>query len=288
MQLRTLLQAALAVSALPSAWAASNWGFDDATVSVQQKGAGVGAGLKEKLSEKKPLSKALSLGASDTLKLILTTQEDRSAKRPHQAFLLFKEQDTGLDLSYPLSVKESGKAKVELTQKDLPVQFLQSSKPIEASLVIGSFGTSKGYDSPLFQLDVTHDPGAPSPSSEALRYGKLKEIHHIFKDDPKSPPIVISLLFAGAVLAALPLLGGLWLAMGVNVGHLPIALKSSPVSHLLFVGSIVGLEGIFFLYYTTWNLFQTLPAAAAVGAVAFVSGSRALSEVQERRLAGLR
>ncbi|KAK2752577.1 hypothetical protein FQN55_006690 [Onygenales sp. PD_40] len=288
MQLRTLLQAALAVSALPSAWAASNWGFDDATVSVQQKGAGVGAGLKEKLSEKKPLSKALSLGASDTLKLILTTQEDRSAKRPHQAFLLFKDQDTGLDLSYPLSVKESGKAKVDLTQKDLPVQFLQSSKPIEASLVIGSFGTSKGYDSPLFQLDVTHDPGAPSPSSEALRYGRLKEIHHIFKDDPKSPPIVISLLFVGAVLAALPLLGGLWLAMGVNVGHLPIALKSSPVSHLLFVGSIVGLEGIFFLYYTTWNLFQTLPAAAAVGAVAFVSGSRALSEVQERRLAGLR
>ncbi|KAK2803080.1 hypothetical protein FQN50_007161 [Emmonsiellopsis sp. PD_5] len=288
MQLRTLLQAALAVSALPSACAASSWGFNDATVSVQPKGAGLGGGLKEKLSDKKPLSKALSLGASDTLKLILTAQEDRSAKRPHQAFLLLKEQDTGLDLSYPLSVKESGKAKVELTQKDLPVQFLQSSKPVEASLVIGSFGASKGYDSPLFQLDVTHDPAAPSPSSEVLRYGKLNEIHHIFKDDPKSPPIVISLLFAGAVLAALPLLGGLWLAMGANVGHLPIALKSSPVSHLLFVGSIVGLEGIFFLYYTTWNLFQTLPAAAAVGAVAFVSGSRALSEVQERRLAGLR
>lgn len=48
------------------------------------------------------------------------------------------------------------------------------------------------------------------------------------------------------------------------------------------------MEGIFFLYYTSWNLFQTLPAAAVVGVVAFVSGSRALSEVQERRLAGLR
>lgn len=48
------------------------------------------------------------------------------------------------------------------------------------------------------------------------------------------------------------------------------------------------MEGIFFLYYTSWNLFQTLPAAAVVGFVAFLSGSRALSEVQERRLAGLR
>lgn len=31
-----------------------------------------------------------------------------------------------------------------------------------------------------------------------------------------------------------------------------------------------------------------LPAVAAAGAIAFVSGSRALSEVQGRRLAGLR
>jgi oligosaccharyltransferase complex subunit delta (ribophorin II) len=50
----------------------------------------------------------------------------------------------------------------------------------------------------------------------------------------------------------------------------------------------VALEGIFALYYTRWNLFRALPAAAAAGAVAFLSGSRALSEVQARRLAGLR
>ena len=48
------------------------------------------------------------------------------------------------------------------------------------------------------------------------------------------------------------------------------------------------MEGVFFMYYTTWNLFQTLPAAAAVGLITFLSGIRALSEVQERRLVGLR
>jgi oligosaccharyltransferase complex subunit delta (ribophorin II) len=42
------------------------------------------------------------------------------------------------------------------------------------------------------------------------------------------------------------------------------------------------------MYYLSWNLFQTLPVAAVVGAVVFVSGSRALTEVQERRLAGQR
>ena len=48
------------------------------------------------------------------------------------------------------------------------------------------------------------------------------------------------------------------------------------------------MEAVFFLYYTTWNLFQVLPAIAVVGAVAIVSGPKALGEVQIRRLAGAR
>lgn len=107
-------------------------------------------------------------------------------------------------------------------------------------------------------------------------------------------------------LAALPILAGVvsagksifpgridanviqWLFLGVNLSHLPTALKSAPVPHAVFLGSLVSIEGIFFLYYTSWNIFQMLPAVAAAGAIAFVSGSRALGEVQGRRLAGLR
>jgi oligosaccharyltransferase complex subunit delta (ribophorin II) len=48
------------------------------------------------------------------------------------------------------------------------------------------------------------------------------------------------------------------------------------------------MEGIFFLYYYSWNLIQTLPVAGVVGLVAFLSGSKALSEVQSRRLDGKR
>jgi len=46
------------------------------------------------------------------------------------------------------------------------------------------------------------------------------------------------------------------------------------------------MEGIFFLYYYSWSLFATLPVAGVVGLVAFLSGSKALGEVQGRRLAG--
>jgi oligosaccharyltransferase complex subunit delta (ribophorin II) len=64
-----------------------------------------------------PLSRVVPLSNSDTLKLALTTQEGRSAKRPHQAFLLLKDPETGLDISYPFIVKDNGKAKLEMVSR---------------------------------------------------------------------------------------------------------------------------------------------------------------------------
>ncbi|KAJ9655008.1 hypothetical protein H2198_006053 [Neophaeococcomyces mojaviensis] len=284
----SLLQASIiALSATPAL--AASWTFTDATVSVQSKGTGVGGSQKESLKAGKPLAKAITLGPSDSLKIILTTQEDKSAKRPHQAFLLLKDATSNLDVSYPLSVKETGKAKVDLTQKELPTQFTRKGSKITASLVIASFGSSTGYNSEVFTLDVASDQGLPaSTSGKPLRYGKLPEIHHIFRGDQKMPNILISTIFTLAAVATLPILLGAWLFLGGNVNHLQKALSDAPVAHALFVGSIVGLEGILFMYYSSWNLFQTLPALVAVGTVTFLSGSRALTEVQDRRLAGLR
>lgn len=172
--------------------------------------------------------------------------------------------------------------------------------------MLGGFGISKAYDASAFKLSIERDPDVPVPTAEVLRYGKQPEIHHIFKDSPTNPPIIITLAFVALVGAALPILAGLvslfsvvfilrampnvlqWFFLGANVNHLSSAFKSAPLPHTIFLGSLVAFEGIFFLYYTSWNLFQTLPAAAVAGAVAFVSGSRALGEVQGRRLAGLR
>ncbi|KAF2270935.1 hypothetical protein CC78DRAFT_563535 [Lojkania enalia] len=289
MRLLRSLISSLLVSGICIVSAASSWSFEDATLTVQSKGAGVGAGSKEKLSPSVPLPKPVSLGATDTLKLLLTTVDGKKAKRPHQAFLTLTDPTTSLEESFVLNVKESGKGKLDLTHKDLPIQFLTSSKPISASIVIGSFGSSSPYKSKVFDLNVSRDPNVPIVIPEKpVRYAAEKEIHHIFRADPRSPPRIITLVFAAGVVAALPVLLGVWATLGANVNHLSKALSSAPVSHALFFGSILAMEGIFFLYYTSWNLFQALPAATVVGSVAFLSGSRALSEVQERRLAGLR
>lgn len=70
--------------------------------------------ISTRLAPAKALTSPVTLGAADTLKVVLTTQDGKAAKRPHQAFLLLQDPTTKLDVSYPFSVKESGKAKVEL------------------------------------------------------------------------------------------------------------------------------------------------------------------------------
>ncbi|KAL2814328.1 Oligosaccharyltransferase subunit Ribophorin II-domain-containing protein [Aspergillus granulosus] len=284
---QTVLQLSLLAStALPAA--AASWGFADATVSIQTKGAGVGSGLKHNIPSNGALSDPVPLGNADTLKVALTAQEGKSAKSAHQVFLLLQEPSSGLDIAYPFSVKGNGKSRVELTWKDLPSQFLSTSDALDARILIGSFGESQAYNAPAFKLSLARGADEPVPTFEVSRYGKLPEIHHIFKSDPQSPPVIVTLAFVALVLGAFPILAGVWLYLGANINHLPTAIQSAPLPHAVFIGSLLALEGIFFMYYTSWTLFQILPAVAAVGAVAFISGSRALGEVQGRRLAGLR
>ncbi|KAH6651148.1 Oligosaccharyltransferase subunit Ribophorin II-domain-containing protein [Chaetomium tenue] len=277
---------ALLLLAAGVAQAASGWGFGDGSIQIAAK---KGESVKEKLNQNSPLAKPVSLGTTSTLKLVLTAKDNGAGKRPHQAFLVLQEQDTGLEAPFPLTVKESGKATVQISQKDLPVQLRIATKPLKASVVLASFGSSQGFDAPVFEVKVEQDANAPAPAYEKpLRYGKQPEIHHIFRPDAKSPPKVVSLVFGLAVAATLPALLISWATLGGNLNHLSKAIGVAPLSHAAFFGSIMAMEFVFFMYYTSWNLFQVLPVMGVVGAVAVLSGTKALGEVQARRLAGER
>ncbi|EGS19032.1 oligosaccharyltransferase subunit-like protein [Thermochaetoides thermophila DSM 1495] len=281
MRLTHSVASALLLLCAGAAQAATSWGFDEGVIQVVPKKAG------EVIKERTPLAKPVTLGATDTLKLSLTAKDNGIGKRPHQAFLLLQESNLGVEAPFPLTVKESGKATVQITQKDLPVQLLAAEEPLKASIVLASFGSAQGYNGQVFEIKVELDPNLPPPTREApVRYGKKPLIFHKFNPDPKSPPKVVSIFFALAVIACLPVLLISWLFLGANIKHLPKALSAAPVSHAVFFGSIVAMEGVFFMYYTSWNLFQTLPVIAAVAVVTVLSGTKALGEVQSRRLAG--
>lgn len=95
------------------------------------------------------------------------------------------------------------------TQKDLPIQFLSLSNPVDARVVLGGFGDSTAYDSSVFQLSIDRNPEEAVPTVETERYGKKPVINHIFKDSASSPPIVITLAFVAMVGATIPVLAGL-------------------------------------------------------------------------------
>ena len=87
------------------------------------------------------------------------------------------------------------------------MQLLLSPKPVKASIVIGSFGSAQALLAPVFDVEFKPDPSAAPPTYEQpLRYGKLPEIHHIFRADPRSPPKIVSLVFVLAVAATVPAL----------------------------------------------------------------------------------
>ena len=71
-----------------------------------------------RLSSTTPLTSSVTLSSADTLKIVLTTTEGRTAKKPHQAFLTLHEPTTGLEESFAFSIKENGKGKVELVSRD--------------------------------------------------------------------------------------------------------------------------------------------------------------------------
>ena len=70
----------------------------------------------DSIPDNKALTKPVSLGSADTLKVTLTAREGSSGKRAHQVFLLLQDPETGLDISYPFDVKENGKSRVELVR----------------------------------------------------------------------------------------------------------------------------------------------------------------------------
>ncbi|KAI0182445.1 Oligosaccharyltransferase subunit Ribophorin II-domain-containing protein [Xylaria flabelliformis] len=278
--------APLVLLAAGAAQAASSWGFDDATVQVNAKKA---AGTKEKFSETKPLSQPVTISNTDSIKVLLVAKDGGKGKRPHQAFVVLQDELSGLEAPFPMTVKENGKAVVDIKFADLPVQLATSTAPLKASVVLASFGSSKGLNKPAFSVSVNTDPNAtPLIYEKPLRYGKREPINHTFRADPKNPPKVISAFFALAVLATVPALFVGWLALGANVSHIQRALSDAPIAHGVFFGSLVALEGVFYLYYVSWSLFQVLPVIGIFGAATFLSGAKALGEVQGRRLAGER
>lgn len=82
-----------------------------------------------------------------------------------------------------------------------------SFDPLHVSLILGSF-KYEGARYDLFDLSLPPSASTP-PHPEESTFHVQPEISHTFQPDQKSPPKVISLVFAGLVLSPWALLLGL-------------------------------------------------------------------------------
>lgn len=92
-------------------------------------------------------------------------------------------------------------------QADLPIQLAISPEPLQASVVLASFGASSaGFQKTVFDIEVVRaaEDVKPLVYEKPLRYGKLEEIHHVFRTGDKTPPKIVSVVFALAVVVTVP------------------------------------------------------------------------------------
>lgn len=241
----------------------------------------------------KPISTPIVLSPGESLYLYLTFKAGDKPAVPHQAFLYMQQVDTGLETFFPIDItSSSAKGKLEISPKDLAPNFIASPSPLALHMVIGGFTPDiKSVFFPVAQIQPNFDPSAIAAAGKSLgdlpvKYGALPELMHTFRPEPRNPPKALSLVFLVAVGTSLVGLFVAWATLGGNVSSLPTAFSTSPISHPVFIGSLLTLEGIFVMYYLKWSLFKTLAAALCVAPVAFLSGSRALREVRGRRVRG--
>lgn len=270
------------------------WDFSGAKLVTAKKGDTVPS-VSEEFTIDKPVSTPITLSTGEALRLSMTFKAGDEPGVPHQAYLYVQQADTGIETFFPFDIAPTtAKAKLEITQKDLPPSFVASSSPLTLTMAVGDFtGNIKSIFIPVAQVQLNYDSLTVAAAKKSLGepplvYAPLPELRHTFRADPKNPPKIITLAFLGAVGAALVGLFGAWAALGANLSALPKALAAAPLSHPTFFASLLALEGVFAMYYLKWNLFQTLTAALVVGPVAFLSGSRALREVRARRVKGER
>ncbi|RIA97367.1 Dolichyl-diphosphooligosaccharide--protein glycosyltransferase subunit Swp1 [Glomus cerebriforme] len=241
--------------------------------------------LTESVVYPSSLDKPIELSQGDNFKIIFTVQDKGTKKgiQPHQSMLILSSNQTGNQIPVIVTVRDGGKARAELDMKSAPEDLLSSPGSYSLNLIIGTFSHNNPIDYHIGTVNID----VPYTSSVPIKYGPKPEIHHIFKPDQKLPSIIISYSFVIIVLSPWLFLIGAWIRLGVNVSFLISEPRSLPAI-ISFLFTLLAIEILFYNYWTHLNIFQTLSWLSGLSILAFLLGQKALSDVQEWRLKGLR
>lgn len=197
----------------------------------------------------------------------------------HQAFVHMRHSETRQEIVF---LAEPDNALVYRFDLDLHLKAKELgylSGKYDLSLIVGDAVIANPLHWTVASLDLTLPPNPSPPKEDTVNvYAPRPEIKHVFREQEKRPPAVLSNLFCGLVLAPLLLLFVLWIRLGVNISNFPLSL-SAIVFHL----GLAAIFGLFFCFWLKLNMFTTLKYLAGLGAVTLVSGHRMLSAIARKK-----
>mmetsp|Transcript_7857 Transcript_7857/g.7790 ORF Transcript_7857/g.7790 Transcript_7857/m.7790 type:complete len:279 (-) Transcript_7857:75-911(-) len=261
---------------------AISWAYSISKGSIRSNGESVSFG-EINTQEVKQLS---INSPKDRIDISLNLKDDFS-KAPNQIVVTLG-NNKGLDSSYVPKFDVSSK----LISLSIPVKKIAERLKIEdklfLNLIVGDSRSKANLFKSLVEILPSEDLKASSTYVEVERNGIKPEIHHQFREDPKTVNPVIPIIFIGV---ATTLFFGLiitWCSIiGTDLfGTFNQVSGCKLVYNFGFLISLIGFEFTFIRYYLGATIFVTLFYAFVLGGPSIYFGSRVFRDLAKYHRAG--
>nr|CCA16092.1 conserved hypothetical protein [Albugo laibachii Nc14] len=242
---------------------------------------------------------SFSSGSQDVFEAEIVVEDSLKHEpiRPQQAVLHFTHQMHKNDVYFALESSKTQPAnlKVSLQFASLSKTFQYHSGSYNVRVILADVSFQKPIVWDLGTLEVLLATAAPSATSRLYAkpllhesdttFKALPEIVHIMRTQEPRPPVIVSLLFSGAVL--LPLIGFAGFVVGSRYNAKKLFKSHIFAYGVVFLASLVAIMGLYALFWVRLTFFHLLGYLSFVGSVFVISGHatlKRLAELQVKKL----
>lgn len=209
--------------------------------------------------------------------------------KAQQVFLALQHTASGAAAYALVKPKKDGVYAATVPTSVIGTQIGKQTGAYLVSLLVGDPSASKPVVWALGEVELVLEPredlgqGRARTALTEVSSNQQPVITHIFRPADKRPPAAVSLAFA--VLSVAPLLlVFLWVAgvLGANFKAWPKD-GATALAALLFHVLLLVTLGVYLLFWTVWNLAETLPVVLGLGVLLALTGQKALSGIATAR-----
>jgi len=214
------------------------------------------------------------------MKFLLKDKSTGTSMTAHQTFIRLTNQETQQEITFVAEADGSDAYRFDLDVGSSAKDFGYLSGHYNMDLIIGDAVIQNPFSWAIADVVLTFPEGNVAKRDDTYRYSKKPEIEHQFREPEARPPAVVSTLFTVLVLLPVLILLFLWVKIGVNMSSFSFSLST-----LGFHVGLAAIFGLYYCYFLTLNMFQTLRWLGILGIPTFLFGNRLLSSIAARRKA---